>query len=77
MPLSSYQRPHNLYMEIINRHFADRKLVLWAEGSFPPLPTSGMEVEARLHTSGASETDVHCHSDLESQRDLHTAPRAT
>lgn len=79
LPLS-YQRPHNLYMERINRHFTDRKLVLWAENPFPPFCPSGVEVEVNLHMPGvreasAPEMDVQFSSDPESQRDLHQAPR--
>lgn len=45
MPLSSYQSPHNLYMEIINRHFTDRKCGLRAEGTFPPLSSREWKVK--------------------------------
>lgn len=43
MSLSSYLGPHNLYVEIINRHFTDRRLILRPERPFPPLPSSGFD----------------------------------
>lgn len=69
MRLSSYQRPHNLYMGRMNRYFTGRKLVLWVEKPFTPLPQAGVEVEDRLYISGtweasAPEMDVPFSSDL-------------